>query len=67
MAYYFGADIPKDFIQAYEWLNLAAANGDKKSADMREKLVASMTPDQIAEGKKRVAAFVPKITSRGSK
>jgi TPR repeat protein len=55
-----GNGVPKDYVEAYEWLNLASAQGNtiaKEGLPLYEKV---MTPDQIAEGQRRSAAFVPR-------
>ena len=55
-----GSCVPKDYVEAYKWYILGAA-WDADIADKnREKIALLMTPKQIAEGKKRAAAFVPK-------
>jgi len=50
--YYKGDGVIKDYVEAYLWLNLAAANGHKTALKSREKLEKKMTPDQVAEGQK---------------
>ncbi len=55
-----GRGVPKDRVEAYQWFHLSADQGDKYAVEYRRELVAEMTPEQIAEAKKRAAAFVPK-------
>ncbi len=58
--------MPKDYVEAYKWRLLAAAQGNemaKKAANALENL---MTPEQIAEGQHRAAAFVPQKEMPGS-
>jgi TPR repeat protein len=59
--YDYGKGIPKDYVQAYMWYNLAAAT--EKSVDLaaefRDTLAHSMTREQIAEGQRRAAAWRP--------
>ena len=48
-----GEGVPQDYIEAYKWFNLAAANSDKPdhhnlAVQSRDKLAALMTPAQIA-------------------
>lgn len=49
-----GRGVPKDYVQAHMWLNLAATNdfAEKKYAECRDKLAAIMTPEQITEAQK---------------
>jgi TPR repeat protein len=67
-----GKGAPKNFVEAYKWLNLAwekfqekSRRGqelwwDEKSAgEDRDKLAALMTPDQIDEGQRLASEFKP--------
>jgi hypothetical protein len=36
-----------DYVQAHMWCSLAAANGNKKAGDLRDRLARKMTPAQI--------------------
>ena len=61
-----GEGVPKDYVEAYKWRLLAAAQGNdiaKKAANALENL---MTPEQIAEGQRRAAAFVPRKETTSS-
>ncbi len=44
--------MPKDFVQAYLWLSMAAAQGNKDAAQELEKAVVEMTSLQIAEAQR---------------
>jgi len=46
-------------VEAYKWLQLAAAQGYKGSADACERLTLGMEREEVAEGNRRAAAFVP--------
>jgi S1-C subfamily serine protease len=60
-----GRGTPQDYVEAYKWLNLAAASGQLPSAgENRNGLAKLMTPIQIAEAQRRAAAFTP---GKGSK
>ena len=54
--YEFGVGTDKSYSQAYKWFSLGAAKGDKVSQNALQQLEQKMTPAQIAEGKKLVAA-----------
>ncbi len=45
--YALGTGVPKDYVEAYKWGNLAAANGNEKGAKLRDMLEKEMTPSQI--------------------
>jgi TPR repeat protein len=56
-----GLGVPKDYVQAYMWLNIAAsANSDNFAAGVRDRLEHLMTVQQIAEAQRRTAAWQPK-------
>ena len=58
--HYKGDGVIKDYVEAYLWLNLAAANGHKTALKSREKLEKKMTPNQIAEGQKLSRDWIQK-------
>ncbi len=47
VTYLLGRGVPKDYVEAYKWGNLAAANGNEKAAKLRDNLAKKMTPSQI--------------------
>lgn len=48
-----GQGVAQDYVEAFFWINLAAAQGDKQALDARDYLDDKMTPEQIAEAKRR--------------
>lgn len=58
-----GIGVPKDYVQAYMWLNLAAATGDDVAVNRRNDLERLMTPERIAEAQDLTARWKPKPTS----
>lgn len=59
-----GEGVPQDYVEAYKWFNLSAAQDDSLSTkgisvQERNSITRLMTPEQIAEGQRRAAAFVP--------
>lgn len=56
--YLLGTGVPKDFVLAYKWLNLAAAQSSEYSSQ-RDQLEARMTPEQIAEAQRLVREWQP--------
>jgi len=55
-----GFGVTKDYVEACKWLNLAAAQGNETARKHRDALEKKMSPDQIAEGRKRAREFKPK-------
>jgi TPR repeat protein len=53
-------DSDQDYVQAYKWYNLAAANGHKAGAVLREHLAEKTTPAKIAEAQKLAREWKPK-------
>ena len=51
-AYHWGDGVPEDYIQAYAWCNIAAANGDEGSKKKKTALAELMTKEQIALAEK---------------
>ncbi|NIM62514.1 MAG: hypothetical protein GTO30_12975 [Acidobacteria bacterium] len=47
-----GTGVPRDDVQAYRWLNLAAAAGDTHAGNLRDDLSRRMTREQIAEAQR---------------
>jgi TPR repeat protein len=59
--YEIGQGVPQDYVQAYMWFNLAAAQGTRGAAEWRERLATRMTPAQIAEAQKLASEWKPKL------
>ena len=60
LLYFLGKGVLEDFVQAYAWLNIAAANGDENSKKGKSLLAKEMTPDQITEAEELVKEMVKK-------
>jgi TPR repeat protein len=58
-----GRGVPRDYVEAYKWLKLASDKGDKDAKTAFGVIDKLMTSSEIAEGKKRADAFVPKKTA----
>jgi hypothetical protein len=54
-----GNGVPQNYVEAYKWYSLAAAQGLEKSRDGRDIVAKEMTREQIAEGQRRAAEFSP--------
>ena len=59
-----GRGAPQDYVEAHKWLNLSAAQGDKKAAEMRDFLTKKMTTAQIAEAQRLAREWKPKRTEK---
>jgi len=62
--------VPRDAVEAHKWSNLAASRAqseDRKSfTDVRDRIAASMTPDQIAEAQKRAREWMEAFETRSA-
>ena len=52
MAYAEGAFVPRNYIEAYKWVSLAEAQGQKVPNKFWEKLEARMSRKQVAEAQR---------------
>ena len=52
--------VPRDFVRAHMWLNLAAAQNYEDAGKMRDLIGKLMTPAQIAEAQKLAGEWKPK-------
>lgn len=52
--------VKEDYVQAYMWFNLAAAQGVKPAARGRDIIAKSMTPAQVAEAQRLTRGWKPK-------
>src|SRR5208282_1079752 len=61
-----GTGVTKDYVQAYKWLDLAAAKGDDRADDARVNLASAerfLTPEQVAEAQRLAHEFKPQKAS----
>ena len=56
-----GTGVVKNYAEAYMWLNLASAQGHEQAKEWLHKLELEpkITQEQITEGQRRAAAFIP--------
>ncbi len=54
-----GEGVRRDIVRAYVWFALAARQGDEIAADATAYLARRMRPDQVAEAKALVRAWMP--------
>ena len=47
-----GKGVPEDYVRAYSWLSIVAAQGEAVGKNGKENVAKRMTPAQIAEGQK---------------
>ena len=55
-----GTVVPRNRIQAFQWLGLAARQGNAWARNRLRPLAARMNADAIKEAKARIAAWRPK-------
>ena len=58
--YAFGKGVPKDYVYAHMWGNLAAANGNELGGMLRDDFERKMTPADISAAKKLARECVSK-------
>lgn len=52
-----GQGVPIDFVSAYIWYELSAAQGNDNAAKNRSSIESKLTSEQIAEAKRRVGEW----------
>jgi TPR repeat protein len=52
LTYAYGLGVPRNMVEAYMWLDLAAASGDLNAGALRDSLARAMEPDQLADARK---------------
>jgi TPR repeat protein len=57
--YYSGQGVPQDYVQAYMWFNLSAAQGGTDADKQRDAVASKMTPSQIEKARALAAAWRP--------
>jgi len=57
--YLHGEGVPTNYVEAYKWFALSAAQGNVVAGTPRDFVLGKMTPAQIAEGQRLVAAWRP--------
>jgi TPR repeat protein len=55
--YYNGDGVPKDYVEAYMWFDLALAAGFEDAVKYRSLVEEIMTPEQIAQARKRAKGW----------
>jgi TPR repeat protein len=61
-----GEGVPQNDLQAYIWSSLAAAQGEKNAANNRDIFAILLSREELSEGQRRAAAFVPRDEKAGS-
>jgi TPR repeat protein len=63
LMYHYGQGVPRDYVEALMWLSLAASNAArddvKEYTNARDLVAKKMTPQQIAEARRRAAEWKP--------
>ena len=52
-----GSGVAKSAVESYKWLHLAAEHGNPAHIEARDQLALLLTPDLVAEGKRRAEQF----------
>ena len=56
--YYEGLGVPRDDVQAYVWLHLAAAAGERTARTNRDRVARALSAAQIAEAQSQAEAWM---------
>jgi TPR repeat protein len=59
--YEIGLGVTQNYLNAYIWFSLAASQGSKEALQERDIDASHLSQDEIAEGQRRAATFVPRI------
>ena len=51
--------LPKDPVQAYVWISLAAGRGEQDALHWRDMLARTLAPAELAEAQKLIGAWKP--------
>ena len=66
LMYATGEGVIEDDVEAYAWFNVAAGNGQRTAAKLRDNIKKTMTPEQISEGQKRSREIANSISKNNS-
>jgi TPR repeat protein len=55
-----GLGVQQNYVEAYKWYALSAAQWDATAVTNRDRVLGEMTPAQIAEGQRLAAAWRPR-------
>ena len=58
-----GTGIPKSFVEAYRWFNVAAAQGDEDATKHRDHLERKMSKSEISRAQRLSTEFVERLKS----
>ena len=61
-----GEGIPEDYVKAYAWMNLAAAQGVENAGEVKDRIREMMTRAQVSEGQKLASDLFERIESARS-
>lgn len=59
-----GQGTPVDAVEAYQWLSVAAKQGDKVAVEELADLAKKLTQNQLRQGQERAAAFSRQSASK---
>jgi hypothetical protein len=59
-----GKGVPVDKAQAYAWLQVASNGGNAEITDARDKVLSSLTPDELNKGQRLAGEISQKLMSK---
>jgi len=60
LMYFKGQGVPRDYVQAYMWLNICGAKGDSGCVDQRDLLAQKLKGKQLAAAQRLASEWQPK-------
>lgn len=61
LMYLKGEGVPQNYVQAYKWISIARAKGDRDAINILPGIAGKMTKEQIAEAQRSAAIFWDKM------
>lgn len=58
LLYSIGKGVPRDYVAAHKWFNLAAMRGMPEARDLRGELAGQMTKEDVAEALRQARAWL---------
>ncbi len=58
LLYSIGKGVPRDYVSAHKWFNLAALRGMAEAKDLRAELAGQMTKSDVAEALRQARAWL---------
>lgn len=64
MSYYTGEGLPKNHVEAYAWINLAAAQGEEEAQDAVNQISQQLSFSELTRAQKRAMKLLSMAKSK---